>query len=252
MSRTHGEDPHSHLHVRGLGKRFGGLEAVAGVTFKVTPGERVGLIGPNGAGKTTFVNCVTGDLKPTSGEVVLEGSAITGAAPHSLFAKGLARTYQVANPFPALTALQSVALGALVHTSNVPEAEERGRVALHQLDLGSKVDTPMSSLAIVEMKKVELARVMASSPHLVLLDEVLAGLRPEEVTHLLDILDDLAAREGWTVIMIEHLMGAVRGFCDRAIVMNEGHVIADGDTEDVMADESVIDAYLGSKWKKNV
>jgi branched-chain amino acid transport system ATP-binding protein len=198
------------LELRGLGKRFGGLQAVRDVDLALAPGERVGLLGPNGAGKTTLVNCITGDLKPSGGDVLLRGERVTALAPHRLFARGLARTYQVVNPFPALTALESTAL---------------------------------------EMKEVELARILAGRPSVVFLDELLAGLRPSEMSALLDVLLDVAEREGWTVVMIEHLIGAIMRFCPRVVVMNEGRVIADGPAEDVARGDAVVDAYLGAKWR---
>jgi branched-chain amino acid transport system ATP-binding protein len=237
------------LELRDLGKRFGGLRAVSGIDLTLEPGERVGLLGPNGAGKTTLVNCVTGDLKPSEGDVLLRGERVTGLAPHRLFARGLARTYQVVNPFPALTALESTALGALAHTRDVAAAPDAADAALRELGLAAKRDTPMRQLNIVEMKEVELARLLAGRPSVVFLDELLAGLRPAEMSTLLDVLLDVAAREGWTVVMIEHLIGAIMRFCPRVVVMNEGRVIADGPADEVARDDAVIDAYLGAKWR---
>ena len=237
------------LEVNGLTKRFEGLIAVGGVDLELTAGGRVGLIGPNGAGKTTFVNCVCGDLRPSDGRVVFDGRDVTGRPSHALFAAGLTRTYQVVNPFPGLTVLGSASLGALVHGRDVRRAEELGRWALDRLELSGRVDALMSSLTIMEMKKVELARIMASRPKLVFLDEVLAGLRPTEVNWLLDVLRELATEQAWTVVMIEHLVGAVSDFCDRIVVFDEGVVIADGTPGEVLADDRVISAYLGDRWK---
>ncbi|MGD9530877.1 MAG: ABC transporter ATP-binding protein [Pseudonocardia sp.] len=239
------------LEVRGLGKRFGGLRAVRDVSFTARHGERIGLLGPNGAGKTTLTNLVTGDLRPSEGEVLLDGLAITTRRPHARFRLGLARTYQVANPFPALTALDSVMIGALAGTTHVSAARATARDALALLGLDGKAGTPMSSLNIVEMKKVELARIIASDASVVFLDEVLAGLRPAEIGDLLDVVEELAGRHGLTVVMIEHLIGAVMRFCARLIVMNEGAVIADGPADEVARDDAVIDAYLGARWRKH-
>jgi branched-chain amino acid transport system ATP-binding protein len=239
------------LELRGLGKRFGGLRAVRDADVTLAQGERVGLLGPNGAGKTTLVNCVCGELKPSEGEVVLGQETVTGLAPHRLFARGLARTYQVVNPFPKLTALESTSLGALAHTRDVREAEEAADEALRELGLRDKRDVPMRQLNIVEMKEVELARIFAGRPTVVFLDELLAGLRPSEMSALLDVVGDVAGRQGWTVVMIEHLVGAVLRFCGRLVVMNEGRVIADGPAEQVARDEAVIDAYLGPKWRQH-
>jgi branched-chain amino acid transport system ATP-binding protein len=239
------------LELRGVGKSFGGLRAVRDVDLTVHEGERVGLLGPNGAGKTTLTNLVAGDLKVSAGGVFLRGESLGKAPPHARFRRGLARTYQVANPFPAMTALESATLGALVHTKNVKEAEAAGADALAMLQLSHTLSTPMRELNIVEMKEVELARIVASRPSLVFLDEVLAGLRPTEISDVLDVVEALASRHNWAVVMIEHLIGAVMRFCDRLIVMNEGQVIADGPSEDVARNEAVIDAYLGSKWRSH-
>lgn len=239
------------LQLREVGKNFGGLQAVRDVNLTIESGERVGLLGPNGAGKTTLTNLVTGDLNVSVGDVLLRGSTIRKKPPHERFRRGLARTYQVANPFPAMTVLQSAALGALVHTRDVKAAEAAGADALSTLQLGRIQSTTMSELNIVEMKEVELARIVASQPSVVFLDEVLAGLRPSEITDILDVVEALAAQHHWAVVMIEHLIGAVMRFCDRLIVMNEGRVIADGPAQDVAHDEAVIDAYLGAKWRRN-
>jgi ABC-type branched-subunit amino acid transport system ATPase component len=250
MSAVTGSAP-PRLEVRGLGRRFGGLRAVREVDFVIGRGERVGLLGPNGAGKTTLTNLVTGDIKPSEGDVLLDGQKVTGSSPHRLFRRGLARTYQVANPFPGLTALDSVTIGALAGTRDVEAARAAGGAALELLGLQAKAGLPMAQLNIVEMKKVELARIIASGASVVFLDEVLAGLRPVEVGDLLDVIEELATREGLTVVMIEHLVGAVMRFCERIIVMNEGTVIADGPSDVVARDEAVIDAYLGAKWRKH-
>ncbi len=237
------------LEVRGLGKRFGGLRAVRDVSFVAHHGERIGLLGPNGAGKTTLTNLVTGELRPSEGDVLLDSRKVTGHRPHSLFRRGLARTYQVANPFPALTALDSVMIGALAATAAVAPARSKAESALALLGLGAKAGTPMSQLNIVEMKEVELARIIASGASVVFLDEVLAGLRPAEIDALLDVVEELARDHELTVVMIEHLIGAVMRFCSRIIVMNEGAVIADGPAQQVARDDAVIDAYLGAKWR---
>jgi ABC-type branched-subunit amino acid transport system ATPase component len=250
VSATAGTPPR--LEARGLGRRFGGLRAVRDVDFVIGRGERIGLLGPNGAGKTTLTNLVTGDIKPSEGDVLLDGKRVTGSAPHRLFRRGLARTYQVANPFPGLTVVDSVTIGALAGTGNVAAARQAGVAALELLGLQAKSGTEMAQLNIVEMKKVELARIVASGASVVFLDEVLAGLRPTEVSDLLDVIEEVATRQELTIVMIEHLIGAVMRFCERIIVMNEGTVIADGPSDVVAKDDAVIGAYLGTKWRKHV
>jgi branched-chain amino acid transport system ATP-binding protein len=250
-SSTGGDGDAPLLQLSGVGRRFGGLRAVKDVDAVIVAGERVGLLGPNGAGKTTLTNLVAGELKVSEGNISLRGEVISGLPSHTRFKRGLARTYQVANPFPGLTALQSASLGALVHTKDLREAEDRGADALRLLELSHTASTQMKQLNIVEMKKVELARIVASGPSVVFLDEVLAGLRPSEVSDVLDVVEGLAIQHGWTVVMIEHLIGAVMRFCSRIIVMNEGSVIADGPSDEIARDDAVIDAYLGAKWRSH-
>ncbi|MEP9382954.1 ABC transporter ATP-binding protein [Nocardioides sp. KR10-350] len=237
------------LELEQVSKQFGGLHAVDGVSFAVGEGERVGLLGPNGAGKTTLVNCVTGDHRPSGGRVILRGRPVQGLKPHQLFARGLARSYQVVNPFPSMTVLESTMIGALVHGRDVSQAEERAMEALRTLGLAHRANITMSQLNIVAIKEAELARIVASEPSVVFLDELLAGLRPTEVSHLLDVIEDICTAGRWTVVMIEHLIGAIVRFCGRILVMNEGKLLADGSPEEITKDARVIDAYLGSKWR---
>lgn len=235
------------LRVTSMSKRFGGLAAVEDVSFEVSSGERVGLLGPNGAGKTTLTNLVCGDLRPTSGSVHLAGEDISSLPPHRRFRLGLARTYQIANPFPVLTARDATALGALAHTRRTSDALEVADAELVALGLGAKRGTPMSELTIVEKKLVELARVLAGGAKVLVLDELLAGLRPDEIDPLIDVMRATVSERSMAIVMIEHIMGAVMKFCDRLIVMKEGVVIADGAIAKVMADPAVVDAYLGRR-----
>jgi branched-chain amino acid transport system ATP-binding protein len=212
----------------------------------------VGLIGPNGAGKTTLVNALMGDLRPSAGRVLIGGADVSRWAPHRRFRAGLGRTFQIAHPFPAMTALESVAIGPLARGDTVADAEERAIEALSLLKLGHLARRPMRELNSVDAKLVELARLAASDLRIVLLDELLAGLVPAERSFILKALDEVSTASGWTVLMIEHLISDVRSFCPRVVVLVSGSIIADGDTSAVLADERVIEAYLGRRWAEAV
>jgi ABC-type branched-subunit amino acid transport system ATPase component/ABC-type branched-subunit amino acid transport system permease subunit len=232
--------------------RFGGVYANRDVSLKLLQGSRVGLIGPNGAGKTTLVNALMGDLRPTAGRVLIGGVDVSDWAPHRRFRHGLGRTFQIAHPFPAMTALESVAIGPLALGHGVVDAEARAGEALSILKLGHLARRPMRELNSVDAKLVELARLTASDVRIVLLDELLAGLVPAERSFVLKTLDNVSTASRWTVLMIEHLISDVRSFCPRVIVLVSGSIIADGETSAVLADERVIEAYLGKRWAEAV
>ncbi len=233
------------LEVSNLSVRFGGLWAIADVSLSIAPGERVGLIGPNGAGKTTFVNTVSGEITPERGEVVIAGNRATRLKPHQRFRLGLARTFQVAHPFPALSVLDAVMLGPLSKGASTERAAQAAVAALRSLDREADASRAMRDLNPVTAKLVELARIVASDPAVVFLDELLAGLLPTERQDVLSVLTQLSGDHGWATVMIEHLIGDVRQFCNRVVVLDQGQVIADGSTEVVLADPRVIEAYLG-------
>jgi ABC-type branched-subunit amino acid transport system ATPase component len=237
------------LQVESLTVTFGGLYAVRDVSVSIKEGERVGLIGPNGAGKTTFVNAVVGDLPVRSGKVFVHGQNVSDWPAHRRFTHGLGRTFQICSPFPALTAFDAVALGPLMITRNAREAADRAMAALKVLNVDSYARLPMRSLNQVTSKLVELARLIASgSGMVVLLDELLAGLVAEERSFVMDVVDQVARDQDWTVLMIEHLIQDVRRFCPRVLVLVEGKLIADGDTEGVLRSPEVVEAYLGRRW----
>lgn len=224
---------------------FGGLKAVSGVSLSVRSGERVGLIGPNGAGKTTLVNTVAGEIRPDTGRVVIGGTDVTSMKPFRRFRVGLARTFQVAHPFPALPVLDAVMLGPLSKGLSLADAEAAAWSALSALERQDDAKKVMSELNPISAKLAELARIVASEPSVVLLDELLAGLLPAERHRVLDVLTEVSSAKGWATVMIEHLIGDIRRFCDRVIVLVQGCVLADGATDEVLADARVIEAYLG-------
>jgi branched-chain amino acid transport system ATP-binding protein len=225
--------------------QFGGVVAVRDVSLQVRAGERLGLIGPNGAGKTSLVNSLSGEIRPTSGRVLLGGVDVSRSSPHRHFRHGLSRTFQVAHPFPALTVIDSVMLGPLSSGETVAASAERGFEALRTLGLEQETDREMADLNPVTAKLVELARIIAADPKVVLLDELLAGLLPAERREVLDSLIEISESRSWATVMIEHLIGDVRRFCTRLAVLVDGGLIADGPTAEVLADPKVIAAYLG-------
>ena len=232
------------LEVEGLAKRFGGLQAVRDLSFRVDEGEIVALIGPNGAGKTTVFGLLSGFLRPDAGEVRLRGRSIVGLPPHRINALGLARTFQIVRPFPRLTVLRNVTVGALARHPDPDEAERHAAAILEQVGLAAKRDQPAAGLTLAERKRLELARALATEPALLLLDEVMAGLTATETERLVALVRDIHAR-GVSILLIEHVMRAVMSLSGRIIVLNYGERIAEGRPEEVAADPRVIQAYLG-------
>lgn len=234
------------LSVNAARKRFGGLVAVSDITFNVRSGELLGLIGPNGSGKTTVLNLISGALKPSAGSVSLEGRTISGLPAHRIAQLGVGRTFQLVRMLPSLTAEQNVIAGAAfghVRTWGV-EARELAHALLDRVGLGGRGNLPPSALTYIDQKRLELARALASNPRVLLLDEWLAGLNPSELKIGIDLVDRLRA-EGRTIIMVEHVMDAIRSLCDRCVVMSSGVKIADGSVHDVLANPEVVRAYLG-------
>lgn len=234
------------LQVDGVGKSFGGLRAVDGVSFEVARGEIVGIIGPNGSGKTTLLNMLSGALVPSSGTIQFSGTMIGGGRPHRIARLGLARTFQLVRVMGDLTVAENVAAAALF--SGAPAASgkagQTGRELLDLVGLGAMEETPAGDLTYIDQKRLELARALALAPQLVLLDEWLAGLNPSELETGIALIAKLRDR-GMTIIMVEHVMDAIRALCGHCIVMNAGNVIARGVPDAVLADPTVITAYLG-------
>jgi branched-chain amino acid transport system ATP-binding protein len=237
------------LQVDGLTRHFGGVAAVSKVSFELGEGEIVGLIGPNGAGKTTLVNLVTGVVSPSAGTVRFAGEDVTRQRPWQASRRGLARTFQIVQPFPNMTVLENVAAGALFGggAASRAEAERQARECLSFVGLDAQADRSALSLTLPSRKRLELAKSLAMRPKVLLLDEVNAGLNSAEIVDAIELIRQIAAR-GITILLIEHLMKVVFSLCDRLLVLHHGELIAQGEPRAVAADPLVIQAYLGSKY----
>jgi branched-chain amino acid transport system ATP-binding protein len=234
------------LSVARARKAFGGLIAVNDVSFDVGEGELIGLIGPNGSGKTTMLNLISGALRPTSGEIRLAGTRISGLTPEQVARIGIARTFQLVRILPSMTAIENVMAGAVFARNRLwgPPARDFAAGLLARVGLTGRESSPVAAMTYIDQKRLELARALAADPTLLLLDEWLAGLNPSELLIGIDLIRAIS-REGRTIIMVEHVMDAIRTLCSRCVVMNSGTMIADGIVGSVLADPDVIRAYLG-------
>ena len=235
------------LELKNVRKHFGGIKAIEDFSLDVPEGGIVGLIGPNGAGKSTLFNCVAGVFAPTFGEILFQGERINGRKPWDLCSKGIARTFQIVKPFASRTVLYNVMVGAFAGTDKRAVAERRAREVLEHLNMADLADRRAANLTIADRKRLEIAKALATRPRLLLLDEVMAGLRPTEVDEMVAIIKSL--REGgMTVFVIEHIMRAIMALSDRIAVLHFGVKIAEGTPQEIAHDERVIKAYLGDEY----
>ena len=233
------------LSVRGVKKSFGGLVAVNDVSFELPAGQIMGLMGPNGAGKTTLVNVMCGFYKPDTGKIAFQGEDITGFPAHKVCRLGMARTFQIPQPFWEMTALQNVAVAAMYARGlGKAEAEEKAPEVLRFTELLDKADVLAKDLSTITLKRLEVARALATGPTLILVDEAAAGLDESELPQMLDLLESIR-QTGVTIILIEHVMKVMREAVDMILAMNEGATIAYGTPDEVMNDYKVIECYLG-------
>jgi branched-chain amino acid transport system ATP-binding protein len=235
------------LEGKGVTKYFGGLAAISNVDFFVEQGEIVGLIGPNGAGKTTLFNLISGALVPKSGIIKFKEKTISGLKPHQICRMGAARTFQSIKIFANMPALDNVLLGALFGPSTVMSRGDAIREATELLDfmeLSAVRATPAKDLTLVNQKKLEVARALATKPELLLLDELMAGLNSTEVAHAMEVVNRIRAK-GITIFMIEHVMKAIMNICDRIVVLHHGEKIAEGTPQEISTSKRVIEVYLG-------
>jgi branched-chain amino acid transport system ATP-binding protein len=235
------------LSLERVSKRFRGLVAVDGVSFEVPAGALFAVIGPNGAGKTTLFNMIAGAMAPDTGTITFAGAPIGGMSPDAVCRRGLARTFQLVRPFPALSVEENVIVGALLHRHDVAAAREQAQTLLRRLDLFDKRRQLAGSLTLPDRKRLEVARALATEPRLLLLDEVMAGLRPTETDRMVATLRALNREGGLTILLIEHVMRAVMALASRVMVLDHGVMIAQGAPETVVRDPAVVQSYLGAE-----
>src|SRR5271156_3736537 len=235
------------LVIKGLSKRFGGLRAVQDVSFTVRENETLALIGPNGAGKTTSFHLITGFHRADSGSVRAFGREIVGLKPHNICAHGLARTFQVAKPFGAMTVLSNVMTGAFLRNKNTTVAREKAREAIDFVGLSAKEQSAARDLTTIDQRRLEMARALATEPRLLLLDEVMAGLNPAEIDQAVALIGKLSGK-GLTIVIVEHVMRAIMAVARHIVVLDHGQKISEGTPRDVVANEDVVRAYLGSGY----
>lgn len=239
------------LETRGLSRRFGALRALSGVSLTVAPGTILGVIGPNGAGKSTLINLITGHLRPSAGTVLVDGVDVTGAAPWRIAHARVARTFQIVKPFRGLTVRENVAISAMYgHARAVPKraAFELADGMLDRLDLTRQAARSPTELSVGDARRLELARALAAQPRLLLLDEVMAGLRAAEIQSMVELIRGLRDGEGVTVLAVEHVIKAIAAISDEICVLHHGEVLTCGAPQAVLSDPRVVQAYLGTRY----
>jgi branched-chain amino acid transport system ATP-binding protein len=240
------------LETRGLSRRFGGVNAVAELSVTVEQGTVLGIIGPNGAGKSTLINLITGHVKPSDGRVMVDGHDVTGRKPWVIARERVARTFQIVKPFRNLTVRENVAIGAMFgpgHARSAHAAVEEADEALERVGLLERAELTPGDLSVGDARRLELAKALAMRPRLLLLDEVLAGLRPAEIQPSLDLIRSLRD-DGVTILIVEHVMKAIMAVSDEVLVMHEGRELTRGKPDVVVKDERVIEAYLGERYAR--
>ncbi len=240
------------LEAQELSRSFGGLQAVDDVSVAVAEGSVLGIIGPNGAGKTTLINLITGHLSPTSGRVIIDGRDLTGHKPWDIARAGVARTFQIVKPFRAMTVRENVAMGAMFSSDgakSVREGLDRSTAILSKVGLEDKATSRPGELSVADTKRLELAKALAMGPRLLLLDEVMAGLRPNEVDDSVGLIKGLQS-EGMTIVAIEHVMKAIMAISDEIFVLHEGRELVKGPPQEIAHDQRVIEAYLGERYAR--
>ena len=235
------------LEVQGVSKRFRGLLAVDNTSFSVAQGTIFAVIGPNGAGKTTLFNMIAGVYAPDQGSIAFAGARIDGLKPDAVCRRGIGRTFQLVRPFPALSVEDNVIIGAMLHRGELIMARRRAHEVLWQLDLFDKRHQLASALTLPDRKRLEVARALATDPKLLLLDEVMAGLRPAETDRMVSILTKLNRETGLTILLIEHVMRAVMALASRVLVLHHGAAIAEGTPDAVVREPAVVESYLGAE-----
>ena len=236
------------LSIQGLSKRFGGLNALSQVSFDVTEGRIVGIMGANGAGKTTLFSLIAGNARPSAGDIHYQGRSLVGLRPDQICRLGVSRTFQIVKPFPALTVMENLRTAAMfgkAQLRNAGQADDASRRVLQEVGLADVADRPASTLTLSGQKRLEIARAIATGAKVVLLDEVMAGLTPTEVTRMLQTLRQLHAERGLTLLVIEHVMRALMELCSHIVVLHLGELIAQGTPQEIARDEQVLAVYFG-------